>query len=80
MKKLPHKFKFPLMALFMMPTMLLGLPAIMTYRNLPEGAPFLEIWLNAVGQTVPPALLMVVVVGGLTRLLVTKVLIEPKEA
>jgi len=24
--------------------MLLGLPAIMTYRNLPEGAPFLEPW------------------------------------
>lgn len=80
MKKLPQKFTIPLMMLFMMPTMLLGLPAILTYRNLPEGAPFLESWLTAVGQTVPLALALVVVAGTLIRLLVTKVLVEAKIA
>ncbi len=80
MKKLPHKFKFPLIASIMMPTMLLGMPAIMTYRNLSEGEPLLELWLTTVEQTVPPALLMAVVVGSLARFFVTKVLVEPHEA
>ena len=80
MKKLPHKFQIPMMLLIMMPTMLPGIPATMTYRNLPQGTPFLEPWLNAVGQTVPLALLMVVVVGSLAKLLISKLLVEPKES
>jgi hypothetical protein len=78
MKKLPSKFRMPLMGMIMAPTMLMGLPAIMLWRNLPEGAPFIEPWLNAMGQTVPYALVMAITVGSLANLLITKVLIEPK--
>jgi len=62
--------------LFMMPTMLLGMPAIMTLRTLPEGAVFLEAWLQNVANTVPMALLMVLVVGGSVRFIVTRFLIQ----
>jgi len=76
MKKLSPKYKVPLTMLIMMPTMMLGMPAIMIYRNLPDGASFIDPWLTAVAQIVPSALLMIVVVGGLANLLVTKILIE----
>ena len=80
MKKLPPKFRIPLMASIMMPTMLLGLPAILTYRNLPAGAPFTEHWLEAVGQTVPLALLLAVGVGSLAHFVISGLLHEPQEA
>lgn len=67
------------MMAIMMPIMLLGLPAIMTYRNLPEDTPFIDAWLTDLGQTIPSALVLVIVAGTLTRLLVTKVLVEPKQ-
>lgn len=76
MKKLPHKFKIPLIMLIMMPTMLMGLPAIMTYRTMPQGADFVELWLNNVWQTVPPALLMVIMVGSITRFVVSNFLVQ----
>lgn len=78
LKKLPHRFRIPLMASVMMPTMLLGLPAILTYRNLPAGAPFTEHWLEAVGQTVPLALLLAVGVGSLAHFVITNLLLEPQ--
>ena len=78
MNKLPHKCTIPHIVSSMMLTMLLGMPAIMTYRNLPEGATFMQPWLDAIAQTVPSAFLMAIVAGTLTRLFVTKVLVEAK--
>ena len=79
MKKLPHKYKFPLTASFVMPSMLLGMPAISTWRNLDEEALFLEQWLNAVGQTVPLALALMLTVATIARLIVSRFLVEAKE-
>jgi hypothetical protein len=76
MNKIPKKFKIPLMMSIMLPTMILGLPAIMTYRLLPDGADFLSNWINAVGQSAPLALGMALSVGFLANLFITKVLLE----
>ncbi|MGQ7269978.1 hypothetical protein [Marinobacter sp. V034] len=79
MKKFPRKFQYPLMASLVLPTMLLGMSAIMTYQNLPEGASFLNAWMNMVGQVVPPALLLLAVIAPSVRLFVSRVLLEPEQ-
>lgn len=76
MKKLPRKFQVPLIISIMMPTMLLGLPALMLYTNLPAGTALFEPWLDAVSKTIPLALPMAITAGTLARLFVSKVLIE----
>jgi hypothetical protein len=76
MKKLPYKYKYPLMISIVMPTMMLGLPALMTYYNLVEGALFVEQWMYTMGQVVPSALLMLLAIAGTVRLVVTKFLLE----
>jgi len=78
MNKIPRKFKIPLMMLIMLPTMILGLPAIMTYRLMPEGADFLATWSNAVAQSAPLALILALSVGFCANLFITKVLLEPE--
>lgn len=79
MKKFPRKFQYPLMMSMVLPTMLLGMPAIMAYRSLVEGTSFLSTWMDMVGQVVPSALLLLAVVAPTVRLFVTKVLLEPKD-
>lgn len=79
MRKFPRKFQYPLMIAMVLPTMLLGMPAIIAYQNLPEGASLLSAWLSAVGQVVPSALLLLAVVAPTVRLFVTKVLLEPEQ-
>lgn len=80
MKKINRKFQYPLMASMVLPTMLLGMTAIMSYRAMPEGAVFLDAWMVAIGQVIPPALLLLAVVAPIVRLFVTKVLLEPEES
>ena len=79
MKKFPRKFQLPLMISMMLPTMLLGLPAIMTFRSLPAGADFLGSWFHAVTQTAPFALVLVAIAAPTIRLFVNKVLLEPAQ-
>ncbi|GAL17596.1 MULTISPECIES: DUF2798 domain-containing protein [Vibrio] len=78
MKKFPRKFQYPLMVSMVLPTMLLGMPAIMVAKNLPNGASFLDAWMNAAGQMLPSALLLLAIVAPTVRLLVTKILLEPE--
>ncbi|MGR5093912.1 DUF2798 domain-containing protein [Vibrio maritimus] len=78
MKKFPRKFQYPLMVSMVLPTMLLGMPAIMVAKNLPNGASFLGAWMNAAGQMLPSALLLLAIVAPTVRLLVTKILLEPE--
>lgn len=78
MKKFPRKFQYPIMVSMVLPTMLLGMPAIMVAKNLPNGAPFLDAWMSAAGQMLPSALLLLAIVAPTVRLLVTKILLEPE--
>lgn len=78
MNNIPRKFKIPLMMSIMLPTMILGLPAIMTYRFLPDGADFISSWMNAVGQSAPLAFLLAISVGAAANFFITKVLLEPE--
>lgn len=78
MNKFPRKFQYPLMVSMVLPTMLLGMPAIMVAKNLPQHVSFLNAWLEAVGLIVPSALLLLAVVAPTVRLFVTKVLLEPE--
>ncbi len=73
MKKFPRKFQYPLMVSMVLPTMLLSMVA----KNLPQGGMFFDACLTAVGQMLPSALLLLVVVAPTVRLFVTKVLLEP---
>lgn len=59
--------------------MLLGMPAISTWRNLDKEAQFFEQWLITVSQTVPLALALMFAVATIARLIVSKFLVEPKE-
>lgn len=79
MKKFPRKFQYPLMASMVLPTMLLGMTAIMSYRMLPVGGDFMATWGAVIGQIIPYALLLFVVVVPTVRLFVTKFLLEPEE-
>lgn len=79
MKKLPRRFQYPLMASMILPIMLLGMPAIMTYQNLPDNASFMNAWMGTVGQIVPPALALMAFVAPSVRLFVTRVLLEPEQ-
>ncbi|WP_375749170.1 DUF2798 domain-containing protein [Vibrio sp. HN007] len=79
MKKFPRKLQYPLMVSMVLPTMLLGMPAIMAFKNLPQDMSFINAWLNAVGQVVPYALMLLAVVAPTVRLFVTKVLLEPEQ-
>ncbi|GGP57765.1 DUF2798 domain-containing protein [Shewanella saliphila] len=76
MKKLNIKYKYPLMVSMVLPTMLLSMPAIIVYKNLPIGGSFLSLWLETIAQVVPTALILLVIVAPTVRLFVTKVLIE----
>ena len=78
MKKFPRKFQYPLMVSMVLPTMLLSMPAIMAAKNLPEDGVFFEAWINALGQMVPSALLLLAIVAPTVRIFVTKVLLEPE--
>jgi|GEM_PF-1577455 len=80
MKKLPHRFTFPLMALIMMPSMLLGMPAIFILQNGSGPLPFMDAWLYTVSQTTPWGLLMAITIGTFARLLVTRVLVEQPQS
>lgn len=75
MKKFHPKHQYPLMALFMLPTMLLGMSGIMAYRNLNAGEAFFAAWGDAIMQVVPSALLLLVVVAPMVRLFVSKFLL-----
>ncbi|MCK8083677.1 DUF2798 domain-containing protein [Vibrio sp. 1CM24A] len=77
MKKFPRKFQYPLMVSMVLPTMLLSMPAIMVYKNLPNGMSFFDAWVAALGQMLPSALMLLAVVAPTVRLFVTKVLLEP---
>lgn len=79
MKKFSRKFQYPLMVSMVLPTMLLGMPAIMAYQSLPEGASLLDAWMEMVGNIVPSALLLLAVVAPTVRLFVTRVLLEPEQ-
>ncbi|MDO6514413.1 MULTISPECIES: hypothetical protein [unclassified Neptuniibacter] len=79
MKKLPNKFQVPLVMSIMVPTMLLGMPAIVVYRNATADSVLFDEWIATVSQTLPLALLLFFSVGSLARLVVTKFLVEPKE-
>ena len=76
MKKLSPKFKIPLMVSIVMPTMLMGLPAITLFK---KGVLNYETWTNALTQTLPIALPMFFIVAITARLIVTKLLIMPNE-
>ena len=78
MKKFPRKFQYPLMVSMVLPTMLLSMPAIMAAKNLPEGGVFFDAWMNAIGQMLPSALLLLAIVAPTVRIFVTKVLLEPE--
>ncbi len=80
MKKFPRKFQYPLMMSMVLPSMLLGMPAIMAYRKLSGDMSFLETWLSAVAEVVPSGLMLLAIVAPLVRLLVTRILIEPEQA
>ncbi|GEA61532.1 DUF2798 domain-containing protein [Vibrio comitans] len=80
MKKFDRKFQYPLMASMVLPTMLLGMTAIMAFRNLPNGVDFFAAWGVAIVQVVPSALLLLAVVAPLVRLFVTKALLKPEQA
>lgn len=79
MKKFPRKLQYPLMMSMVMPTMLMGMPAILTYQTLAEGASFLSAWVEMLGRIVPFALLLFLVVAPIVRLFVIRVLLEPEE-
>lgn len=78
MKKFPRKFQYPLMISMVLPTMLLGMPAIMAAKSLPQGASFIDAWLEVAGLMLPNVLLLLAVVAPTVRLFVTKVLLEPE--
>ncbi|MEH6451826.1 MAG: DUF2798 domain-containing protein [Psychromonas sp.] len=78
MKKLPRKYLYPLMLSMVLPSMLMGMPAIMVYQTLPEGAAFFGAWKSAASQVIPSALLLLAVVAPTVRLFVSKILIEPE--
>ncbi|MBY5991160.1 DUF2798 domain-containing protein [Ferrimonas balearica] len=80
MKKLPRRFQYPLMVSMVLPTMLMGMPAIQAYKTLPQGEPFLDAWLAALGQMLPTTLLLLAVVAPTARLVVTRLLLEPEVA
>lgn len=79
LKRVPRKFQYPLMISMVLPTMLLAMPAILTYQNLPEGAPFMAAWFNTLSQVIPAALTVLVVVAPIVRLFVTRILLEPEQ-
>lgn len=66
------------MVSMVLPSMLLGMPAIMVAKSLPQDASFLNAWLEAIGLIVPSALLLLAVVAPTVRLFVNKVLLEPE--
>ncbi|TCI01968.1 DUF2798 domain-containing protein [Corallincola luteus] len=80
MKKLPKKFQYPLIISMVMPTMLLGMPAIFAFRQLPGDSfqfkEWVNVWQSTVVEFVPFAFLLLVIVASTARLLVTKLLIE----
>ncbi|MDO6685201.1 MULTISPECIES: DUF2798 domain-containing protein [unclassified Agarivorans] len=80
MKKIPHKYTLPVMFAFMLPTMLLGMPAVLLLATLPEGAAFYEVWIKSVKTSVPLAIPFILVAVSTIRLLVTKLLVAPKPA
>lgn len=77
MKKFSRKYQYPLMVSMVLPSMLLGMPAIMAYRNLPADGVFIDHWLAMLSQVVPAALMLLAVVAPSVRLFVSKVLLEP---
>ncbi|SHG79320.1 hypothetical protein [Ferrimonas marina] len=77
MKKFPRQFQYPLMVSMVLPTMLMGMPAIMAYKSLPEGGDFLAAWGSNLASMLPSTLLLLAVVAPTVRLFVTKVLLEP---
>jgi len=76
MYKLPRKYKYPLMISMVLPSMLLGMPAILAYKTKQPESSLLETWLSLIGQVIPSALLLLVIVAPLARLIVEKVLLE----
>ena len=78
MKKFPRKFQYPLMVSMVLPTMFLSMPAIMAAKSLPEDGVFIDAWMNAIGQMLPTALLLLAIVAPAVRIFVTKVLLEPE--
>ena len=80
MKKFPRKFQYPLMVSMVLPTMLMGMPAIMAYKTLPEGGDFFAAWCESLATMLPSALLLLAVVAPSVRLFVTKVLLEPAKS
>lgn len=79
MKKFPRKFQYPLMMSMVLPSMLLGMPAIMALRNLTADTNFLNLWWGMLSQVVPSALLLLLFVAPIVRLFVTRVLLEPEQ-
>lgn len=80
LKKFPRHWQYPLMISMVLPSMLLLMPAILTWQNLPDGALFLDAWFKTLGQVVPAALMVLVVVAPAVRLFVTRVLLEPRSS
>lgn len=78
MNKFPRQYQYPLMISMVLPSMLLGMPAIMAYRNPVAGIGLFDAWTAALAQVLPAAAMLLAVVAPTVRLFVTKVLLEPK--
>ncbi|WP_350433236.1 DUF2798 domain-containing protein [Shewanella sp. H8] len=76
MRKFPSKFKYPLMISMVLPTMLLSMPAIITYKSMPQDGEFIALWFDTIVQVVPSALILLAVVAPTIRVFVSTVLIE----
>ena len=76
MKKLPSKFKLPLIGGLMVPTMVLGMPLIILLQTLPDGAPIVTAWGEAVKTTGLSALVFALCAGAIVNFIVSKVIVE----
>lgn len=79
MKKFPQKFKYPLIASMVLPSMLLGMTAIMARKMVSDDVSFMSAWSCSIGEVIPSALLLLAVVAPTVRLFVSKVLLESEE-
>lgn len=79
MKKFNKKYQMPLTAMFMMPSMLLGLPALRLWITTPKGEPIYDKWIETISTGAPISLLFILILFPLIRTVVTKYLIEPEK-
>ena len=83
MKKLPAKFKAPLVGIMMMTYMISTLPLLLVYINAPEGAPIFEIYktslINALTNVVPYAAMLAIPGVIVFNIVISRFLVQKEE-